>query len=341
MFSDGDKGGGRGWEGEGGRWGEGQLRGAAPGWAFTGEECSSPVEADPPALVLVYSEEEAEGRGRAGCRGVVVYIGWSVGVHCSTGYGARIVFGRGGGDGLGGNGRAGEESVDVVECPAEMCAACEGSTCVASPACAVCEEERAGYGNADAEGDEVGEDEIGEVEKCGDADEGERRGWYGVLREEGVDGSDVVDEGMDDCVCRGRGRCGKGGVGPVAEGEHEENSDGEKEPGKCENGAGAKRGLLLESEISKETEGPPQREKEHRLFPRRVPGEDVSDVTDVVDERGEGDEMEDQRRGGCGDKVDEGRHGSKLSCTSELPIYDHRCTIFAVDQLSTCTWPAK
>lgn len=74
VFADGNKGGGGGREGKGGRRGEGELRGAAPGGAFPREECGSPVEADPPALVLVDGEEEAERWGRARGRRVIVWM---------------------------------------------------------------------------------------------------------------------------------------------------------------------------------------------------------------------------------------------------------------------------
>ena len=230
MFSDGDKGGGGGGEGKGGRRGEGQLRGAAPGRALAGEESGSPVEADPPALVLVDGEEEAEGRGRGRCGGVV-RLGRCVGVLCSAGYGAGSVFGRGGGGGFCRERGAGEEGVEVVECPAEVCAAREGGTCVAGPAGAVDKEERARCGDADGEGDEEGEGEIGEVEKGGDADEGHGRCGEGVVGEEGMYGSEIVDEGMDDGLCHGLGRGRGSGDGPVTEGKDEEDGDGEKDPG--------------------------------------------------------------------------------------------------------------
>lgn len=120
----------------------------------------------------------------------------------------------------------------MVEPPAKVCAASEGGTCVAGPAGAVNKEEGAGCGDADGEGDEVGEGEIGEVEKGGDADEG-HGGWRdGVVGEEGVYGSEVVDEGMYDGLCDGLGQGRGGGVGPVSEGKDEEDGEREKDSGR-------------------------------------------------------------------------------------------------------------
>lgn len=74
----------------------------------------------------------------------------------------------------------------MVKCPAEVCTAREGGTCVASPAGAVYEEECARDGDADAERDEVGEGKVGEVEKGGDAEECQGRGRDGLVGEEGM-----------------------------------------------------------------------------------------------------------------------------------------------------------
>lgn len=54
---------------------------------------------------------------------------------------------------------------------------------------------------------------------------------------------------------------------------------------------------VLEGEVSKETERPPEGEEKGGLFPRGGPGEHVGEVSDVVDERGEGEQMQRQRRG--------------------------------------------
>lgn len=119
----------------------------------------------------------------------------------------------------------------MVERPAEVRAACEGGACVASPAGAVYEEECAGDGDADAEGDEVGENEVGEVERGGDAEKCQGRGRDGVVGKEGMYGGEVVDEVMYGRFCREQGRCGLSGRGPVAEGEYEEEGKGEEESG--------------------------------------------------------------------------------------------------------------
>lgn len=79
------------------------------------------------------------------------------------------------------------------------------------------EEEGAGDGDADAEGDEVGEEEIWEVEESGDADVGYGEGREGAIWEKSMYGCEVVDEDMNDLFCRGRGRCGGRTVGGVAE----------------------------------------------------------------------------------------------------------------------------
>lgn len=121
----------------------------------------------------------------------------------------------------------------MVECPTEVCATSEGGTCVASPASAVYEKECAGDGDTDAEGDEVGKDEVGEVEKGGDAENCQGRGRDGLIGEKGMDSGEVVDEVMYGELRHGRRRRdGLNGGGPMAEGEDEEDGKGEKESGK-------------------------------------------------------------------------------------------------------------
>lgn len=155
-----------------------------------------------------------------------------ISVLCEARCGAGSVFGRGRGCRWCGDGSAGEEGVEVVACPAEVCAACEGGACVAGPARAVYEAECAGEGDADSEWNEVSDEEVGEGEKCGDAEEGEGGGWDGGCWEEGVDGGEIVDEGEYGCLCSGGGRRrGMSGGGPVTEGEDEEEGKGKKESG--------------------------------------------------------------------------------------------------------------
>lgn len=72
---------------------------------------------------------------------------------------------------------------------------------------------------------------------------------------------------------------------------------------------GGGRGHVLEGEVGEETDGPPQREEEGGLFPRGGPGQDVGGVSDAVDERGEGQQVQRQRRGRRRHKVDERGHG--------------------------------
>lgn len=198
----------------------------------------------------------------------------------------------------------------MVGCPAEVRAACEGGTCVACPVCTVNEDEGAGNSDADAEGDEVGEDEVGEVKKGGDADEGQGGGREGLVGEEGMYSSEIVDEGMYERLCRERGRCRSDGVGPVTKAEDEEDGDGEKEPGKKVSGEERKKRGALEGEIRKETEGPPESEDEDGLFPRGGPGENVGQATDAVNVRSERNEVQRQRRGSGRYKVDE-RHDER------------------------------
>ena len=127
----------------------------------------------------------------------------------------------------------------MVECPAKVCAACEGCACVAGPSCTVDQEEGARGGDADAEGHDVGEDEVGKVQKGGNPEQRQGRGRDGRRGEKGVYGSEVVDECKHGGLGYGRGRDGgRCGGGIVVEGEDEEERDGEKESGGSEQRSG-------------------------------------------------------------------------------------------------------
>jgi hypothetical protein len=67
-------------------------------------------------------------------------------------------------------------------------------------------------------------------------------------------------------------------------------------------------GDVLERELGKETQRPPQRKEQRGLFPRRGPAEDVGGVAGVVHERGERNKLQRQRRGRRRHKLDERAH---------------------------------
>lgn len=77
-------------------------------------------------------------------------------------------------------------------------------------------------------------------------------------------------------------------------------------------------GDILEGELGKETEGPPECEEERGLFPGRGPGEHVGKVAGMVDERRERNKVQRQRGGRGRRKVDERRHGKSKDKPSDL-----------------------
>lgn len=104
-------------EGKGIWGGDGVLCGGAPGGALAGEKGGGPIEAHPPALVLVECEEETEG---------------------GAGFGVGIWGGgrKGGGDCMREEGLAREDGVGVVHRPADPGTAPNGGTGEGEPGCA-------------------------------------------------------------------------------------------------------------------------------------------------------------------------------------------------------------
>lgn len=64
-----------------------------------------------------------------------------------------------------------------------------------------------------------------------------------------------------------------------------------------------------EREVGKETDGPPECNKQRRLLPGRRPRDDVDEVPQVVDGGREGEQMYGERWGRRSDKVDKAGHG--------------------------------